>query len=293
MTKKRNLWLIGIISIIIGYFLGGIINFPNIRGNMCKGDVGKVELYAGKKADPDMTALVERLRNDTAFCNHTSRAFLALKERVDGAQELAERTTSMCSDVPDLQKMLDKVQVFQIKAYNAALALEKANAELAKVVNGENADMYEQASNNAYICYSRAAYCTNVGKDAYAAISSYLKDKNGPEADEMAQLAVDWSMYCIQDAVLNDSQEDIEYWSKTLADANGVMSESVANMETSLGMKLTDIKLDTKSTIRLLFKDSERLNFMLSDTYLKENMKNEERFGKFLYDELIGFLNEN
>ena len=249
MTKKRNLWIVGILAVIIGYCVGDVVGIPNVRSDMLSGDVGRAELYHGQKTDPDVAAVVERLQSDTAFCNLTSKSLLILKERVDGAQALAERTSSMCSDVPEMQNMLDKVQALQAKAYNAALALDKVNAEIAKISKGEKSELYEQASSNAFICFIKTENQVSIGKDVFSTINSYLKDKNGPEADEMAQLAADWSKYCIQDAVFNGSKSDIEFWNKNLADANSLITKCVADMEKQLGMKLIGEKFESQEAV--------------------------------------------
>ncbi|MDO5446423.1 MAG: hypothetical protein Q4F34_01415 [Prevotellaceae bacterium] len=284
MTKTKNLWIVGILALVVGYFLGDFVGIPAVNGDMLSGDVAKADLYKGQKVDPDMAAIVEKLQSDTAFCNLTSRALTALKERVDGAQALAERTSSMCSDVPEMQKVLGKIESLQAKAYNAALSLEKANAELKKIANGEKSDIYEQASNNAFICYSKAEGQVNVGKEVFTTINSYLKGKKGPEADEMAQLATDWSKYCIEDAAMNGSKEDLEFWNSNLANANEAIAEHVADLEQSLGFKLGK-KIDFSGDVVVPDGVSGNMDVTmnnLSTNDIQENLKNIAQLGKFV-----------
>ncbi|MDO5446424.1 MAG: hypothetical protein Q4F34_01420 [Prevotellaceae bacterium] len=271
MTKTKNLWIVGILAIVVGYFLGDFIGVPSVNSRLLSGDIAKADLYKGQKTDPEVAAIVEKLQNDTAFCNLTSKSLTALKERVDGAQELAERTVSMCSDVPEMQKVLSKIEAFQTKAYNAALSLDKANAELKKVANGENSDLYEQASNNAYICYSKAENQVSIGKEVFEAINTYLTDKKGPEAKEMGKLATDWSKYCLQDAVLNGNAQEVGYWIANLASTKGVISECVADMEKDLGVKLSSIALG-KTPVNNLFSNADKEKLMIRDqVFLRSN----------------------
>lgn len=275
MTKKSNLWIVGILALVVGYFLGDFIGIPEVNNEMLSGDIAKADLYKGQKVDPETAAIVEKLQSDTAFCNITSQALMGLKERVDGAQALAERTASMCGDVPELQGVMGKMESLLAKAYNAAISLDKANTELTKISNGEKSDLYEQASNNAYICYSKAEGQINAGKDVFTAINAYLKDKKGPEVTEMAQLAADWSKYCIQDAVINGSEEDLAFWSENLKSANDVISGCLAKMEKDLGTKLIDAQGNVAS-LTALFKDSQKFKevFLSNTDLLNSTVKN-------------------
>lgn len=210
--KKVNLALYLVCALVVGYGACALFGTLSADGNLLSGDIAKADLYNGQKADPDAVVVEERLQNDAEFLKQTKEAMGLLKERLETLSSLTERTMSACVDVAEFQNVLEGVGSLQVKAYNATLALDKTEKELQKVADGEKSTLYEQASNNAYIGFLKTENQLGVGKDFVEVASKYLDGKDGKEMESLAQLVVDWTEYCLQDAVLNGSAEETAYW---------------------------------------------------------------------------------
>ncbi len=213
--KKVNLAVYLVCALVVGYGACALFGTLSADGNLLSGDIAKADLYSGQKEDPDVAVVEEKLQNDAEFLKQTQEAMSLLKERLEALSSLTERTMSACGDVAEFQNVLEGVGSLQIKAYNATLALDKTEKELQKVAEGKKSTLYEQASNNAYIGFLKTENQLGVGKDFVEVASKYLDGKDGKEMESLAQLVVDWTEYCLQDAVLNGSAEETAYWASS------------------------------------------------------------------------------
>lgn len=213
--KKVNLAVYLVCALVVGYGACALVGTLSADGSLLSGDIAKADLYSGQKEDPDVAAIEEKLQNDAEFLKQTQEAMSLLKERLEALSSLTERTMSTCCDVAEFQNVLEGVGSLQIKAYNATLALDKTEKELQKVADGKKSTLYEQASNNAYIGFLKTENQLGVGKDFVEVASKYLDGKDGKEMESLAQLVVDWTEYCLQDAVLNGSAEETAYWASS------------------------------------------------------------------------------
>ena len=212
MTNKKNYFFIAVVALVVGYVVGDLVRFPNVDENKVSGDISKVDLYSNQMEDPELALAVEQLQNDTAFMNQTKLCIAALKERTSILSDLTNRTVEMCDEVPDLQEAMKGIRSLQAKSYNSTLALDQTMKSLEKIEKGEKAPEFEQVSNNSYATFMRIENSLDVAKQFVDASVAFLKDKQGEEFDEMANLVAEWSSYCVEDAVLNNSEEKLTAW---------------------------------------------------------------------------------
>lgn len=248
MTSKKNLVIIAIIALVVGYGLGDFFGIPGANKDQLSGDISKVDLYSNQMEDPELALTVEQLQNDTAFMNQTKLCVQALKERTSILSDLTNRTVEMCDEVPELQEAMKGIRSLQAKSYNSSLALDQTMKSLEKIEKGEKAPEFEQVSNNSYATFMRIENSLDVAKQFVDASVAFLKDKQGEEFDEMANLVAEWSSYCVEDAVLNNSEEKLTAWldkigsmKSTSLSNNGMFSE-LYKLHDKLGnIKLCDI----------------------------------------------------
>ena len=212
MTNKKNYFFVAVVALVVGYVVGDLVRFPSVDENKVSGDISKVDLYSNQMEDPELALAVEQLQNDTAFMNQTKLCIAALKERTSILSDLTNRTVEMCDEVPDLQEAMKGIRSLQAKSYNSTLALDQTMKSLEKIEKGEKAPEFEQVSNNSYATFMRIENSLDVAKQFVDASVAFLKDKQGEEFDEMANLVAEWSSYCVEDAVLNNSEEKLTAW---------------------------------------------------------------------------------
>ena len=212
MTNKKNYFFVAVVALVAGYVVGDLVRFPSVDENKVSGDISKVDLYSNQMEDPELALAVEQLQNDTAFMNQTKLCIAALKERTSILSDLTNRTVEMCDEVPDLQEAMKGIRSLQAKSYNSTLALDQTMKSLEKIEKGEKAPEFEQVSNNSYATFMRIENSLDVAKQFVDASVAFLKDKQGEEFDEMANLVAEWSSYCVEDAVLNNSEEKLTAW---------------------------------------------------------------------------------
>ncbi|MCQ2128025.1 MAG: hypothetical protein MJZ08_01150 [Bacteroidaceae bacterium] len=267
MTNKKNYFFVAVVALVVGYVVGDLVRFPSVDENKVSGDISKVDLYSNQMEDPELALAVEQLQNDTAFMNQTKLCIAALKERTSILSDLTNRTVEMCDEVPDLQEAMKGIRSLQAKSYNSTLALDQTIKSLEKIEKGEKAPEFEQVSNNSYATFMRIENSLDVAKQFVDASVAFLKDKQGEEFDEMANLVAEWSSYCVEDAVLNNSEEKLTAWldkigsmqSSSLSDNAMIRelhkwrkelgSESMGGSETADPMKMTVSPLVLKNNM--------------------------------------------
>ncbi|MBQ0063774.1 MAG: hypothetical protein KBS94_07100, partial [Prevotella sp.] len=163
--KKVNLAVFLVCALVVGYGACALVGTLSADGSLLSGDIAKADLYSGQKVDPDVAVVEERLQNDTAFLHQTQDAMALLKQRLDTLNDLTDRTMSLCADVAEFKGMMPGISSLQVKAHNASLALERTTEELEKVADGKRSNLYEQASNNAFIGFMKTESQLAIGKE--------------------------------------------------------------------------------------------------------------------------------
>ena len=108
--------------------------------------------------------------------------------------------------------------LLDVKAYNTGLALGNVVDGLERMAEGQNVPDYEQAANNASAGCRKIEGQLGVGKSFVDAACMYLQDNEESEDSELAELVSRWTLYCYQDALINDSGNDAAYWNEKFND---------------------------------------------------------------------------
>ena len=224
--KKSVLAVFLVCALVVGYGACALVETLSTDGSLLSGDIAKADLYSGQKVDPDVAVVEERLQNDTAFLHQTQDAMALLKQRLDTLNDLTDRTMSLCADVAEFKGVMPGISSLQVKAHNASLALERTAEELEKVADGKRSNLYEQASNNAFIGFMKTESQLAIGKEFVETATKYI-DKNGEKVSEdFARLVADWTVYCTEDAMINGSEDETAYWLSSAEKLDGVFSNA-------------------------------------------------------------------
>ena len=213
-VKKINFIIYLALALVVGFGVSFLSSNHNVQSDMLSGDISKVNLYSSQQEDPEVTVIEEKLRNDKEFLESTQAAMALIQERVNILHSLTEKTVETCSEVAELAPVMGSITSLRAKAFNTNQALEAAAMGLKKIVDGKNAPEYEQASTNSYIGFQKIENQLTVGKTFVELASAFLDSKNSDEYKDLAELVAEWTLYCSQDAVLNNSSENLAYWKK-------------------------------------------------------------------------------
>ena len=224
--KKSVLAVFLVCAVAVGFGACALVETLSTDGSLLSGDIAKADLYSGQKVDPDVAVVEERLQNDTAFLHQTQDAMALLKQRLDTLNDLTDRTMSLCADVAEFKGVMSGISSLQVKAHNASLALDRTAEELEKVADGKRSNLYEQASNNAFIGFMKTESQLAIGKEFVETATKYI-DKNGEKVSEdLARLVADWTVYCTEDAMINGSEDETAYWLSSAEKLDGVFSNA-------------------------------------------------------------------
>ena len=235
-VKNTNFAIYLGLAALVGFGASFLFSSSNSESSLLSGDISKASRYNNVKVDPAVTAMEEKLQNDENFYNLTKNAYTIIESRVDGLEDLTSRTIEICSNIPEFKTAIKNVVSLNAKAYNTKQSLMVATNGLQKLSEGKSAPEYEQASSNVFVGFQKIEYQLAIGKAFVEEAASYLDGKEGAECDAIAGLVAEWSVYCAQDAVLNNSDKEIAYW-------NDKSKEMVAG-SASIALALGDIVRD-------------------------------------------------
>lgn len=224
--KKSVLAVCIVCSLAVGYGACALVGTLSAEGNLLSGDISKADLYSGQKMDPDVAVVEERLQNDTAFLKQTQDAMALLKQHLDTLNNLADRTMSLCADVAEFKGVMPGISSLQVKAYNASLALERTAEELNKVADGKQSNLYEQASNNAFIGFIKTESQLTIGNEFVETATKYIGKKGEKVSGDLVRLVADWTVYCTEDAMINGSEDETAYWASNAEKLNGTLNST-------------------------------------------------------------------
>lgn len=212
--KKSIATVAAVALFAVGYLAGAYFQIPAFNKEQMEGSIGKAKAY-NQIQDPEIEAAMEKLATDTAFQNQAITAAVILSSRIYEMDSLTQQTIEATKDVKELEKLNKSMQNLYIRTQNARKAYDEYMAETAKVIGGEKAEGYEQASNNALLAFTvLEAKLENFSKviDCFA---DYLHDNKNDEVDKVA---VKWVEFCAEDAVLNQDKGKIDSWKQTYSD---------------------------------------------------------------------------
>lgn len=216
MAKKNTIIAISVVaSLAAGYLAGAYFGIPGFPNEELAGSVNKARLSNSGKTDPEVLAAMELLQNDAQTQARVSASTLLLASRVSQMNDLAKSTAELSSNIESLKSVNEYMTSLSKRTANAVTAFEDFSAEIVKVMNGEKSSDYEQASNNAILAFtvleSNISSCT----ECVWALTNYLKSNKN---DALAQATCKWMNFCAEDAVLNDSKQEMEKWAQVFQD---------------------------------------------------------------------------
>lgn len=223
--KKSNFAIYLGIAAVVGFGASFLFTSTSSQSSLLSGDISKASRYNNLKEDPAFSVVEEKLQNDADFYNLTENTYELIEARVDNLEDLTSRTIEICADIPEFKTAIRNVVSLNAKAYNTKQSIATATSGLKKLSEGKHAPEYEQASSNVFVGFQKIEYQLAIGKAFVDEAASYLDGKEGEECEAIAGLVAEWSIYCMQDAMLNKSDQDIAYWNDK---AKEMVSESSA-----------------------------------------------------------------
>ena len=233
-VKKLNFVVYLVLALVVGFGTSFLFDNMNVESDQLSGDISKARIYKNAQVkDPETSIVEEKLQNDNTFRYVTQFNMDLLKERVELVGELAQKSVDICSQIPEMENMLISFNSLKAKAHNTLLAIETADEGINKVIDGKDAPEYEIASNNAYIGYQKIVNQMKISKEFVDKATKYVEN-GGEKSKEMTELIHEWAKYNVQDAMLNDSEEELAYWKKTVSgidNADLFANSPVANVK--------------------------------------------------------------
>lgn len=288
MNSKKNLVIVAVLALLVGYALGDVFGLPEADKEQLKGDVSKAETVEvpDMKSDPELTAFQQKLQSNSEYYLLTKEYVTVLEKRASDLSTLTSRTVALFSEVPELDAAIQPILSLEAKAYNAKVVLKNSRAGLEKFAKGETAPDYTQASNNAYVGYSKVEGSLQTGRKFVEAATSYLNGKKGKEFEEMRQNVVKWVNFCAEDAVFCQSEEYLSFWLECIDNMKGEMAKTLKNDGKSvLALKKTYEGLKAeKKDVKELFADNAifwkdiKANFSSNDLLWSKAEPNVEGF---------------
>lgn len=223
--KKSNFVLYLGIALVAGFGFSLLLS-STAQSNLLSGDISKAGNFSNHRmADPYGNVIAEKLMNDKSFFNTTQSTVALLSERVGILKELTDRTQKVCGDIPEFQPLLKSMQSLHAKAHNTGLAVAAAEKDLQSISDGRES-AFEQSSANAYIGFKKIESQLDAGKAFVEFATEYLEGRKCENSDEIIDLVSDWTKYCVIDAVINGSDEEVVYWKDKSQEITG--NESLA-----------------------------------------------------------------
>lgn len=218
-VKKSNFVIYLALALVVGFGASFLFGNVNVESGQLSGDISKASRYNNVKEDPEVSVVEEKLQNDDNYYNLTKNTLAYLDARVSSLDELTSRTIEVCSDIPELKLAIKDVISLNAKAYNTRQSLLQASDALSRIGSGKKVSEFTQASNSVFVGYSKIENQLSIGKAFVNQAASYLKENADSEnAAEVADLVNGWTSYCMQDAMLNGSEEDVAYWNGKLGE---------------------------------------------------------------------------
>lgn len=219
-VKNSNFVIYLVLAALVGFGVSFLFHSSDAQSSLLAGDISKANVYSNQKDDPESTVLEEKLQNDEEFFKATQSSLSLIENRVSDLEDLTSRTIDICSDIPVFRDAIKAVVSLNAKAHNTQLAINSANDGLKSLSNGKKAPGYEQASSNVFVGFQKIENQLAIGKAFVNTAREYLADKEGDEYKDLSDLVVEWSVYCIQDAYLNGSEDELASWNQTVNEAS-------------------------------------------------------------------------
>lgn len=223
VIKKSIAAVAGVALLAAGYVGGAYIGIPFVDRNQMEGSIGKAKAF-NETSDPEVLAAMEQLASDSAYQKQAIASAMVLSSRISQMDELTKQTIDATKDIKELEAVNESMQKLYVRTQNASKAYDAFMAESAKVINGEKSEAYEQAANNALLAFTVLENNLSACPGFIDEFADYLRENKNDNVDKVA---IQWIEYCAEDAVLNNSKNQIEAWKDTY--------KNVANSNANLG----------------------------------------------------------
>ena len=212
--KKLNFAIYLVLALVIGFGTSFLIGNVNVESDQLTGDISKASVYSKQMPDPESTIIEELLRNDADYLEATKSDLSIIKERVEILSELTKKTIESCGKLPEFDDLMLPVSSLQAKAYNTSLAVDAATQGLEQILDGNSSPEYEVSSNNVYLGFDKINNQLEIGQSIVNVANDYIE--NNEKAGDIASLADEWMQYCIDNAVISDSEDALASWDEEL-----------------------------------------------------------------------------
>ena len=200
-----------VLALAVGYVLGIFINFPNLKGDNLKGDIGKASKFSQKATSDEIRAVEEQLQNDSVYLKGVLATLSLADERIELFSNLISMTTSACERVEGLRPVLAQVQGMQGMAANAQTACNEAVAAVTKISKGEEAN-YEQAMNDISLAYAMVSRASKTAKNVVNTFDRTIGSIHSELSNEIAFVRDEWVRFAASEAFLQSDEVALNYW---------------------------------------------------------------------------------
>lgn len=238
MKIKNSIATVSALGVLaVGYIAGAFIGLPNVDSSLLSGNIGKAKTF-NQPDSPEVQAAMEQLANDTTLQQQTALSAAILKVRIDELNGLLASQDSI-ENMPE--ELKDVVKSFGLRADNAQKSFDEYTKALAAVMKGEKVENFEQTTNNALLAFTVVE--KNIKAVAPKVVSALTETAEKNNDKKAAEMAAKWIKYGSEDAFLNNSQADMEYWqsqSDVLANSP-VLAAAIQNFDKDkLAMQLAN-----------------------------------------------------
>lgn len=216
MYIKNSIATLSVFGMLaVGYLAGSVFGLPNTDSSMLQGDINKAKAY-NQPDSPEVQAAMEQLANDTTLQQQTAVAAAVLEGRIKEMKDILNTYAPKDTiDFPDNSEdpsapWWNSLLSLQKRADNAQEEFSKYTEAMVAVINGEKVENFEQTANNALLAYTIADKQMKAAAPIIITSLTEMAEKNNDQ--KAAELAAKLIQYNAEDAILEDSKEQQDFW---------------------------------------------------------------------------------
>lgn len=253
MTIKNSVAAVGAIALLaVGYIGGAYIGLPQTDEDKLSGNIGKA-ISDDDDNDPDLLALQEALKTDTALQQKAVLSAIILSSKISDIDGIVEASLQATDGVKVLANANKDMLSLQKKVAKAKEAEQDYFNATAKLIAGDKVDGYEDICSKALLAYTILDNKLDACRDDIDLFAAYLEEADDSKVQKAFSL---WMDYCAEDAVLRNDDSAIKYWKNSLAG----MEDKKPTLSASIDKAIEACKQETKdeNIIRILSQLSGR-----------------------------------
>lgn len=252
MTIKKSVAIVSAIALLaVGYISGAYLGLPQTDDDKLSGNIGKA--VTDDDDDPDLLALQEALKTDTALQQKAVLSAIILSSKISNIEGIVEASIKATDGVKVLANANKAMQSLQKKVAKAKEAEQAYFDATGKLIAGEKVDDYEDICNKALLSYTILDNKLEACRENIDLFAAYLEENEDSNVHTAFAL---WMDYCAEDAVLRNDDAGIKYWKNSMANKDGKMP----TLSASIDKAIEACKQETKdeNIIRILSQLSGR-----------------------------------